>query len=565
MNRFNAENMNMNNNQNMEDEIMNETKDMLVEFCQLDGNSVWQNNDFLDRMNSDEQFNCHIHGNVQSGKTHTQIKIAAYNAILKNKTTVMVIRNMVSDKLQLERSIQYMLNNNNGKLKTHLYDNYDIEFDSINVLYVGKARDSNAITQSLQRRNNNDEMNANIIVCLANTTQINKLTSIINNQNNNGNQCHFDLIVDEVDEITSDDGRVGIPQREILYHNLTTLAYNVFGVTATSFNNFFTNRLPVSGRNVFVLDNSENYIGIHGCERNIDLVPFENSPMTFFDNQNDEFITDIDPTLVPFLHAMSSIKTSMNDRYKIYQRGPYQRHHHPVIALINNTVGVNNHWEIVNHFTRHVYTDGDDNNINWVGISYDGKGIVMYYPWSNTNQFTPLDIPCALSRNHVSSVSCTSNPRMHQFKNLEIGDVLTWLKSMQCNRRNSIPITHVAIVSCLLASRGVSFCSNNYEQKERWHLTHMYYKPSLTKDCVANIQSMRVCGVFKDNIVPVVYLPGIVRQNILKAITLQNLFLHTIQTNPELNTKDILRELVGDIPDPMLPTNKISKKVNIDG
>jgi hypothetical protein len=85
-----------------------------------------------------------------------------------------------------------------------------------------------------------------------------------------------------------------------------------------------------------------------------------------------------------------------------------------------------------------------------------------------------------------------STDRVHIFTNTPLPFILQYLKTNGGARR----FPRIIIIAYKLVGRGINIVSADFG----WHLTHMFYRPSPTTDVTTMIQSMRLCGIYKDNI-----------------------------------------------------------------
>jgi hypothetical protein len=105
---------------------------------------------------------------------------------------------------------------------------------------------------------------------------------------------------------------------------------------------------------------------------------------------------------------------------------------------------------------------------------------------------------------------------------------------------SSVKITHLAIVSGEMADRGISFVSTDY----KWHLTTQYYVPSRGAPCDNIIQSIRLCGNYKDDLPSVLYSTKSVCEDLIKSFMSQEEILHRCKySENELSIPETLQTI----------------------
>ena len=286
------------------------------------------------------------------------------------------------------------------------------------------------------------------------------------------------------------------------HQQMTILKQNAlatFGVSATILDPL--TKEQVTKGNVILLKTASDYKGI----RDIEFLPIESE--SIFSNRVDDDLTEKQPSLIPFLHEFSK-RTHMVENGKSY----------PHILLVN------------------------------VGSTVQ--------PYVNLQQLLKNDIPslCTILYNangitvHVNGETSTRRDT--------ISDTLQWLKDEYGAER----IPAIAIFSCILAGRGVSFVSEDFE----WHLNTMYLCVSTTCDEAELLQKIRLAGRYKDSIPLQLYTTSATYADILKAYYKQEeILVKTVAqyTNENTNEPGEPESLISDqLQDMTLSKDKFSKR-----
>lgn len=124
--------------------------------------------------------------------------------------------------------------------------------------------------------------------------------------------------------------------------------------------------------------------------------------------------------------------------------------------------------------------------------------------------------------------------KIHSFKDMTIGKVLTWMY----RNGGMVKFPRIIILAGKMADRGITFGSDNYSEcvdqnKLPWHLTEMYYLTGDKTDQPSIIQAAgRLCGVFPDSLDLTLY--SNVAEDVKKSYLLQEeLIQRAMQVNDE--------------------------------
>jgi hypothetical protein len=473
-------------------------KEFVMEFLTLRCPSLFGNALFQAQLEEDRLYGL-LFGYVQSGKTDALLCTAMYSCLLKCRSAVIIVRDLTGDMRQLVGNISRTFGNESLWTRYLMAHNSFLTGRYLNVHYVGdwKTRGVQAqLVDALQP----EKQTPHVIIALANKSQLSRLNQWVETLSESSS---FDLIIDEVDEIT---GTEPTNARENHYYALRERAQNVLGVTATAFSVFFGDR-ALRSDGVFRLAPRPTYTGVKDFKwASLDTDVRFRRPQ---DEEGYVSVFDQDVELVDFMRAMSlkephDTKTRDNIKFR-----------HPIIVLNNSSRFVHHHEEFIQSFSnRSMYRH------EWVAISYDGNGIVMYHHSFQTRSIV-------IKGETPTPDNLYSGSQFLRFRSLEIGDVLAWLQ-------NDDPFvqhyTHIVINAGVMAGRGINYCSNDYNLPGRWHITDMYFKPSPNGDSTQYIQCMRPCGNYNDHIRPTIYCTDPVKESILNAMEKQKRIMSGLES-----------------------------------
>lgn len=460
------------------------------------------------------KLNALLDGHVQSGKTRAILGIATYCVVVQKRPTFLLLRNANSDLFQIQSSINSSFGSESSNNR-HGFRHYLVENDCQNNFLDFIVNDNTQNTKIEIEKMLTKNTTPKLVLVLANDSQLKRILSIINSIEN----PEFDFIVDEVDAISINQKNTKItPKREHSFMKLKSLCKNFIGVSATNFNIFFGDN-ELYEHQVFSLTPNENYKKI---------TSFIHFPLLKEVSSKTESIFDRDVELKETLFFISNepviiTKNIINN----------QEFLHPNVILINMTNYVSHHEEFVKSFTLLNLP------VDWLVISWDGKGILMYH-----SSFITENLSLVIERrNDGKKIHCTpfksNNIPLLSFKNVHIGDVLETIRKTdsECQK-----FTHIAIISGILANRGNNFCSNNYESGiNRIHITHQYYKTSKTSDCTDMIQQVgRSCGIFSDNIHIKLYCSNDVYNDLLVANETRERIINQVKLRNPIGQVDML-------------------------
>ena len=322
-------------------------------------------------------------------------------------------------------------------------DMYQLQFriDMFNKKFINisKFNLKMIILNNVTDKQLNNYLKGNYIICaLNNYRQVYRLNKIIN--------CDFHLCIDEAD--CSIKSRKKISELEKVLIPLKKKALHIIGATATSFallcGEKFANK-------VTSLTPPNNYKGFdHLIHHHIDIIKEDlYKPFPLNDETNIKKIYDT------FMNKDFGIILHNVTRFKIYHK-------------------------ILYYYLAEQYP-------NCTIIIYNGNGIWVKCA-QNKKRLLTFKRKYDKKRNVYKTYKL--NKGNHIFNKYTINDVLQILKD------DIEPHKHICIIAGDLASRGISFVSNDF----KWHLTDQYFVPSKTAHGENIIQGMRILGCYNDDI-----------------------------------------------------------------
>lgn len=406
-----------------------------------------------------------IKGHVQSGKSRIIHSLCLYLACVLNHNVVVIVRNFTDDYDQFRRGFETFL------LEFHNFLSAEQDIDLPNVYYIGDVKrttDGNL--------NHHEDLvedlasSVNVVIALANHDQISKLNDCIDYLDENTTQHKpLTVIVDEVDQIGYSLGDRLAPH---LRHLMTTKSDHVFGISATLFEPLQTQRLGFTTNRVYHLVPPPEYKGV------------THMMYHYIEPTQEDLLNDRD--LDMFLN-----KEQNHEPFEIHDTQK-----HPLICLVK-TEGLIAQQDVLMKNIVKKYPG------SYTVITYNGTCCRLHSLRLKNDKIT---LP-------VCKKKGSRKDGVYVFKNTPLPYVLQYLK----NNGGAEKFPRIIIIAYKLVGRGINIVSEDF----RWHLTHMFYRPSPTTDATTLIQSMRLCGIYKDNIPLRCYIPKKDYENLYKAYMLQ--------------------------------------------
>jgi hypothetical protein len=333
----------------------------------------------------------------------------------------------------------------------------------------------------------NPQSNLDTLILLANGHQLYKFNEALKKR-----PVDFSIFIDEADMV------VNSVRTDESDHNLRTQldhtikqAKRVLCVTATSLGLFFKEGYQIRTSNILSLPHPPNYKGINSLHFSEIVLEEKNKTIEVFTEHMLKIVKSNDTCV--FKNAIDGIED------------------HPVIIL-NKTTNLNK--DQLGMF--HLIMKSKNLRLKWTYIVYNRHGIMIYHHSLKNN----IKICNTKPKSNKNGLLC--------FKNVGIQDGLQYLYDNGGVERFS----HIIIAAGFLAARGINYTSRNF----KWHLTGEFLvrpKSSFSEDLM---QSLRLCGIYKDNIPLTLWTTKDIWRDINKTLTLrQNIISMVIQKNNVLD------------------------------
>ena len=303
-----------------------------------------------------------------------------------------------------------------------------------------------------------DDSPHSILIGLANHEQISKLNRCLDIQ-----KKKLIIIIDEVDQICFSSGRQLNCE---LDHLIQNYAEHLFGISATLYGPLHVPRFELHTSQIYNLRAPKDYKGINDIR------------FHFINSSKENLLNDADLDL--FLRSNRTHEPFSSE--------------HPMIALIKTERLISNQDTLLRSIANR-YPE-------YCIITYNGTCCRLYASKLRSS-------PCI----RIAKKRSKLDNDIHSFRGVSIAHVLQYLKS----NGGSAQFPRIIIISFKLIGRGINIVSADFG----WHLTHMFYRPSRTSDATTMIQSMRLCGVYRDEIPLRCYMTRKDYDNIYKGYMLQ--------------------------------------------
>lgn len=432
-----------------------------------------------------------IKGCVQSGKSRIIHALCLYHTGYLGSNVLVMLRNFTDDYDQFQRGFRRFLLEFEEFLES--YDTLDI-LEMPTIYYMGNIKRKKDNTLSRHEDMLEDISNgSNVILSLANHDQLSKLNECLDILAEN-NKVNFPLyvIIDEIDQIGYSLGDQFSPQFRYL---VETNCEAVFGISATLFEPIQSRSLGFTTKNLYYLKPPADYKGVTDIQYHY----IETSDKEIVEDKDlDNFLTDHKD------HKPFQIK---------------DKDEHPMIMMIKSERLIAQQDLLMAMIRTKFKTE-------YTVIIYNGTNCKLY---SHLLKNTKIILPVCKKK------GIEKDPCVHYFNNTPIPYVLQYLK----NHGGATRFPRIIIIAYKLVGRGINIVSEDFG----WHLTHMFYRPSKSSDITTMIQSMRLCGIYHDNIPLQCYLPQKDYENLYKGYMLQEDIFQQLGTiDSEKNEKQELVE-----------------------
>lgn len=318
-----------------------------------------------------------------------------------------------------------------------------------------------------------------VVIALAHDKQLERVNGVIENA---CNPVNFDLIIDEADDLAykKETGKPYIDQ----LNKLRPIVRQTFLVSATVFTMLFRD-FELDGSGIYELEPPKDYKSVHDLKFNsvdFDLRDLNTDEgIAFYSNLADEDVFE------------DAIVQDQED----------ETYNHPIIVLHKTT------RKRFQNNGVHTFATHPELRYEWCAMSYNGEGVSLYHRSLLNRRSIEIDgVPGIRGRNGVWF-----------FKKSLIQSVLQYLKDLDPNANT---FSHICIITGRLGDRGVNFTSSDYQ----WHLTHQIVHVPRSMSAAGLVQSMRILGVYKDDIPLNLYATSTDTDNLLKIIQIQKDFVN---------------------------------------
>ena len=293
------------------------------------------------------------------------------------------------------------------------------------------------------------------------------------------------LIVDEVDTVYKDVAT----KFHGPFQQVREMASMVFGITATPADSFISEQ-KIESQFVHIIPPQPNYKGWDYLTK---IAIQSDRP-----NRKNNVVID-DTQCIQELAKLNQIPpwVCVDEEKKEYV--------HPVNVLVKTSERTDHHTQYLDAFRT------DPRFERWAILSFNGKGIKLVC--------RSLDHPDIVINN--TRIRSPPSGIFDIDTSVSYPEVISFLVQHH--------VSHIVTVAGILANRGYSFVSSNY----KIHLTHEYLLCSTTSTCTNDNQSLRLLGVYPDNIPLTLLTTQTVLDAIEKSRTVMTKWIESSQEKKE--------------------------------
>jgi hypothetical protein len=442
-----------------------------------------------------------ICGDVQGGKTNIALKLA-HKCMLNNYPVIFIILDRDNGKIQLQTRLEKY----NKDFQKWCFKN-DIEYIPIKYIFVKDCKDSNILYKYLKK---------DMVISYINSTQLSKIFL----------PKKYLLITDEVDYAIKQ------PECKVseFFQNICKNAKCHLGITATSFK-FWHEDLKVDTNMTFKLERHEYYKGIDDVSFKYPIdekifSPSQENDCLETDEGFKSFLSDIEN-----IGIYKNIKLDTQEQYTqppivLYVPSSFTKHHNEVFNYIKSSIRRRSKWIVIQF-------DGQNNcPIKLFCSEFDQEMIKI-----KNNTYKPKNNIYYIDKNSLS-------------------DVLGFLRHIM---NLNYFYKNILIVAGRMATRQISYVCNRY----LWHLSHLRILRSKTCSCTELVQSLRIFGIFKDNMPLTLSCRENDFNDIKKYIYFQDHIIHCTKLDKKNTT--MYEEIFGEnsiFEKHLVPQERLDKTIN---
>ena len=426
-----------------------------------------------------------IRGAIQSGKSRIIHSLVMYFTMVLNENMVVVVRNFTGDYEQLRHGYECFLEEFKEFLGVEEEDEEE-EMDLTELYYIGNVVRSKKKNKLSKHENLCTALGEGgcCVLTLANVDHLRKIIECVELVKDEEEDCpRFHLVIDEVDQLMYAEGDEFSP---LFQHMLKEISFCVFGISGTLFENLQDGRFPI--HNIFDMRPPPHYKGV----ADIQFETIEKLEVPAVKSDKPKSFLERDPDMHKFLYASRNHPPVYMGKDKGL---------HPMILLIKTERFITNQEGLLQTIKDHPVL-GESYTV----ITYNGSQNKVYSPALVGKK---MILPVCFK--HESTKK--SSPEIHVFPNTSIMYILQYLK----NNGGVDLFPRIIIIGHGLVGRGINVVSADYQ----WHLTHMFYRPSADTPVPSLLQSLRLCGIYKDTVPLKCMVEKNVYENIYKGHFLQ--------------------------------------------
>lgn len=459
-----------------------------------------------------DKTNCLLSGQIQSGKTQLIIASSWWIQFVKKSHNIVVLRNITSDVYQFKKRI------------TEFNINFikDPRF-FVNVDYI---RDITSINDKPQT-----------IVCLLNSSQLNKACLLLHkityvtkgmfHKNSEYTVVNDKSVLYENEpiiiagkiytfEYIGDDGKS-------IALNKNFNKFGMFNVGIMSQDTKFNYHIQIDEVDV----SKKSKQDIFKVEKFLKILKSKSKMVIGYTATglssiiNDDFNRVVKMPISPDYVGIADVnfekvsKEDTEDNYDRIYKAFIQKDHG--IMLHNTTFYTKEQFDLAVEYKKKCK--------DIVFITQNGKGITVL---CNTDSYAE-NLNKTLQKKY--KIKKINEGFVHRFKNIPISKIIQFIKDENL-------YTHIVIIARVIASRGMSYVSDDY----KWHITdQIYTNTTTTSDSL--LQAIRCCGIWKVNKNVTLWTTSRIKKKILNYYNFMESCINAIDNNSQIDPKETIQNI----------------------